>query len=182
MKKRLLSMLLTLCMIVSLLPVTAMAEEIHTPIGGGGEIISFAPLTETEKTVLLGTSSEDLNLPQSLSATVRVAAATDESEADDAAQEAPQQGDADEPVLDSGEPAQGDEPSVDTDGGDAPADDEPQEGTPPDAQEPSFMNIDISVPVEWISTPNMTAIQRGFMLSPQKSKALLLAQSRLLSP
>ena len=73
MKKRLLSMLLTLCMIVSLLPVTAMAEEIHTPIGTSGEITSFAPLTEAEKTVSLGTSSENLELPETLTAAVRTA-------------------------------------------------------------------------------------------------------------
>ncbi len=73
MKKRLLSMLLTLCMIVSLLPVTAMAEEIHTPIGTSGEITSFAPLTEAEKTASLGTSIEGLDLPETLTATVRTA-------------------------------------------------------------------------------------------------------------
>ena len=73
MNKRLLSMFLALCMIVSMLPVTALAEEIHTTIGGSGEVISFAPLTETAKTVSLGTSIEDLELPETLTATVRTA-------------------------------------------------------------------------------------------------------------
>ena len=73
MNKRLLSMFLALCMIVTMLPVSAMAEEIHTTIGGSGEIISFAPLSETEKTVSLGTSSENLELPETLAATVRTA-------------------------------------------------------------------------------------------------------------
>ena len=49
MNKRLLSMFLALCMIVTMLPVSAMAEEIHTPIGTSGEITNFAPLTEAEK-------------------------------------------------------------------------------------------------------------------------------------
>ena len=66
-------MFLALCMIVTMLPVSAMAEEIHTTIGGSGEIISFAPLSETEKTVSLGTSSENLELPETLAATVRTA-------------------------------------------------------------------------------------------------------------
>ena len=70
---RLLSMFLALCMIVSMLPVSAMAEEIHMTIGGSGEIISFAPLAETEKTVSLGTSSENLEMPETLTATVRTA-------------------------------------------------------------------------------------------------------------
>lgn len=73
MNNRLLSMFLALCMIVTMLPVSAMAEEIHTTIGGSGEIISFAPLAETEKAVLLGTSIEDLELPETLTATVRTA-------------------------------------------------------------------------------------------------------------
>ena len=71
--KKILSMFLALCMVVTLLPVTAMAEEIHTPIGTSGEITSFAPLTEAEKTVSLGTSSENLELPETLTAAVRTA-------------------------------------------------------------------------------------------------------------
>lgn len=78
MNKRLLSMFLALCMIVSMLPVSAMAEEIHTPIGTSGEITNFAPLAETEKTVLLGTSSENLELPETLTATVRTAVPIEE--------------------------------------------------------------------------------------------------------
>ncbi|ACL20462.1 cell wall/surface repeat protein [Desulfitobacterium hafniense DCB-2] len=83
MNKRLLSMFLTLCMIVSMLPVSAMAEEIHTTIGGSGEIISFAPLTETKKAVSLGTSIEDLELPETLTATVRTAMPADENSTQD---------------------------------------------------------------------------------------------------
>ena len=79
MNKRLLSMFLALCMIVSMLPVSAMAEEIHTTIGGSREIISFAPLTETEKAVSLGTSIEDLELPETLTAMVRTAVPTAEN-------------------------------------------------------------------------------------------------------
>ena len=83
MNKRLLSMFLALCMIVTMLPVSAMAEEIHTTIGGSGEIISFAPLTETQKAVSLGTSIEDLELPETLTATVRTAVPADENSTQD---------------------------------------------------------------------------------------------------
>lgn len=83
MNKRLLSMFLALCMIVTMLPVSAMAEEIHTTIGGSGEIISFAPLAETEKTRALGTSIQDLELPETLTATVRTAVSIGEDAVQD---------------------------------------------------------------------------------------------------
>ena len=83
MNKRLLSMFLALCMIVSMLPVSAMAEENHTTIGGSGEIISFAPLTETEIARTLGTAIEDLELPETLTATVRTAVPADENSTQD---------------------------------------------------------------------------------------------------
>ncbi len=83
MNKRLFSMFLALCMIVTMLPVSAMAEEIHTTVGGSGEIISFAPLTETKKAVSLGTSIEDLELPETLTATVRTAVPADENPVQD---------------------------------------------------------------------------------------------------
>ncbi len=83
MNKRLLSMFLALCMIVSMLPVSAMAEEIHTPIGTSGEITNFAPLAETAKAASLGTSIEDLELPETLTATVRTAVPADENPVQD---------------------------------------------------------------------------------------------------
>lgn len=83
MNKRLLSMFLALCMIVTMLPVSAMAEEIHTTIVGSGEITNFAPLTETEKTRALGTSIQDLELPETLTATVRTAVPADENPVQD---------------------------------------------------------------------------------------------------
>ncbi len=81
--KKVLSMLLALCMIATMLPVSAMAEEIHTTIGASGEIISFAPLTEAEKTVSPGISSEDLELPETLTAMVRTAVSIGEDSVQD---------------------------------------------------------------------------------------------------
>ncbi len=83
MNKRLLSMFLALCMIVTMLPVSAMAEEIHTTIGGSGEIIRFAPLTETEIARTLGTAIADLELPETLTATVRTGVPADENPVQD---------------------------------------------------------------------------------------------------
>ena len=75
---KILSVFLALSMAVTLLPVWAMAEGADTPIDTSGEIIAFAPLAETEKTVAVGTSIEDLELPEILTATVRTAVASEE--------------------------------------------------------------------------------------------------------
>jgi uncharacterized repeat protein (TIGR02543 family) len=66
-------MLLAMCMVVIMLPVPSMAEETYMAISDSGEIINFAPLIETEKTVSTGISIEDLGLPETLTATVRTA-------------------------------------------------------------------------------------------------------------
>lgn len=71
MRKRLLSMVLVLCMVFTMLPIGVLAEETGSPVITSGEIIAFASLDETEKSVPLGTSIEDLELPQKLTATVK---------------------------------------------------------------------------------------------------------------
>lgn len=58
MNKRLLSMFLALCLVLSMLPVSAMAQEVHTAIGTSEEIINIAPHEETEKTVITDTNPE----------------------------------------------------------------------------------------------------------------------------
>ena len=80
MGKKLLSIFLALSMAFTLLPVSALAEEADTPVGASGEIIAFAPLEETEKPVTVGTSIEELELPESLTATASSAIQEDEDE------------------------------------------------------------------------------------------------------
>ncbi|WP_369283966.1 S-layer homology domain-containing protein [Oscillibacter sp. GMB15532] len=82
MRKRLLSILLSVCMVLTLLPVSAMAEEVNTSNGTAGEIIAFAALDETEKNVATGTQIEDLELPESLTATVRTMRTVDSGTAE----------------------------------------------------------------------------------------------------
>lgn len=53
------------------LPVLTMEEKVDSTVGAKGEIISFEPLDEKEKTVTVGTSLEDLGLPEILTAKVR---------------------------------------------------------------------------------------------------------------
>lgn len=74
MKKRLVSFALALCMMLTQLPISAMAEEAGTSIGASGEIIAFAPLDKTEMSFTTGMAIEDLGLPESLTATVQTAA------------------------------------------------------------------------------------------------------------
>ncbi|WP_085833023.1 S-layer homology domain-containing protein [Clostridium merdae] len=76
MKKRLLSFALALCMMLTQLPISAMAENAGAS-GASGEIIAFAPLDETEKSVPTGTAIEDLELPEMLTATVKTAVPND---------------------------------------------------------------------------------------------------------
>lgn len=90
--KKFLSMFLALCMVFTMLPVSVLAD-------GGNiirEIVEFAPLAETEKTVPSGTPFEDLELPESLTATVLVTIITDSGDADS--------GDTDSGDIDSGIP------------------------------------------------------------------------------
>lgn len=43
---------LSVCMVLTLLPVSAMAEDVGVSIGASGDIIAFAPLDETELSAL----------------------------------------------------------------------------------------------------------------------------------
>ena len=80
MSKRLFSILLALCMVATMLPIPALAEETDPPMEESQEIITaFAPLEETEITVAPGTSLEDLDLPETLTVTVQTSA-SDEGE------------------------------------------------------------------------------------------------------
>lgn len=87
MRKRILSIWLSVCMVLTMLPISAMAKEADASIGASGEIIAFAPLDETEMSVPTGTAIEDLGLPEALTATVRIAVTADSSTAEEAVQD-----------------------------------------------------------------------------------------------
>ncbi len=75
--QRILAMAMSIVMMLGMTPITAFAET--PPIGTSGEIIAFEALSEetANREVPLGTSPEDLKLPDTLNATVRVATPTD---------------------------------------------------------------------------------------------------------
>lgn len=77
--QRLLAIALSFVVLLGVLPMTAFAESDMPDMGVGGEIIAFESLTEetANQTVPLGTSLDKLNLPETLTATLRVATPTD---------------------------------------------------------------------------------------------------------
>ncbi len=91
MRKRMLSIWLSVCMVLTIFPLSTMAEEADDSIGMSGEIIAFAPLAETEKSVPTGKAIEDLGLPETLTATVKTVVPSDS-------------GTTAEPAQDSGNP------------------------------------------------------------------------------
>ncbi len=87
MRKRILSIWLSVCMVLTMLPISAMAEETGTSIGMRSEIIAFASLDETEISVSTGTKIENLGLPEKLMATVKTAVPADSGTATEPVQD-----------------------------------------------------------------------------------------------
>ncbi|XOQ48503.1 MAG: hypothetical protein ACFWUM_06240 [Eubacteriales bacterium] len=143
--KKTLSLILALSMVVTMLPISAMAEEANAPVGPGGEIISFEPLTETAISVSPGTPMEALDLPPTLTVTVKTAVAPVE-----------------EPTRDSGsrneDAAEGD--SVDaTTGSSIEAEISEPEDT--DEPEPEWEDTTRDISVTWESTPEYDMYTNG---------------------
>ncbi|CFY12584.1 Uncharacterized [Syntrophomonas zehnderi OL-4] len=155
--KRILALLLVAALTVTQLPVIALA----TSAGEGGEIIAFDTLPEetANQTVTLGTSLEDLSLPNTLYATVRVAAAPDTTtpEADN------------ETVLDSGEPEPQQEPTDAVSGNvyhsvSSNSDPAADNSAP---TKPTFTET-ITIPVKWVSSPYYDGEKAGtYTFTPQ---------------
>ncbi|WP_352399354.1 S-layer homology domain-containing protein [Anaerotignum sp.] len=150
--KKILSMFLVLCMVVTLLPVSAMAEEASVTIGTSGEIISFAPLAGTEKTRALGTSIQDLVLPEILTVTVRTAVPADENLTQDSGSpdESVTSGDAAVATTSSAIEAELDEPE---DRG--------------EAAEPEWKETTMDIPVTWVSPDYDMNTEGEYVFTPK---------------
>ncbi|MEA5012220.1 MAG: S-layer homology domain-containing protein [Angelakisella sp.] len=150
--KKILSMFLVLCMVVTLLPVSAMAEEASVTIGTSGEIISFAPLAGTEKTRALGTSIQDLVLPEILTVTVRTAVPADEN-----------------PTQDSGSPDEsvtsGDAAVATTSSAIEAELDEPEDTG--EAAEPEWKETTMDIPVTWVSPDYDMNTEGEYVFTPK---------------
>ena len=148
------AMLLSAVMVVGMTPVPASADTGMLSDGVSGEIIAFEALKSeiAEQSVPLGTSEADLELPDSLTATIRLAASTEE------------------PVLDSGETDEN-SGSADTVSGSAIG-----IGKTKDTGTGAREEITVSLPVTWQSEPEydgetagtysfMPELQEGFILT-----------------
>ena len=151
MKKRLLSFALALCMMLTQLPISAMAEEADTS-AASGEIIAFAPLDETEMSAPTGTAIEDLGLPESLTAMVRTTVTADSSTVE-------------EPVQDSGNPVEGtvsESLAAATSGSAIEAEtNEPQGQDTEEEPVPRWEEVITDIPVTWEATPEYQGNKNG---------------------
>ncbi len=180
------AMLLSAVMVVGMTPVPASADTGMLSDGSSGEIIAFEALKSeiAEQSVPLGTSEADLELPDSLTATIRLAASTEE------------------PVLDSGE-ADTKPVSADTVSGSAIDVDETEESeigdsegdeiaSPSDMEitkdsfeaEPTEKTVDsvteitVPLPVTWDSSPEYNGEAAGtYIFTPELPKEFTLASS-----
>ncbi|MGF7145902.1 hypothetical protein HNQ56_004350 [Anaerotaenia torta] len=178
------AMLLSAIMVVVMTPVPASADTGMLSDGASGKIIAFEALKSeiAEQSVSLGTSEADLELPDSLTATIRLAASTEE------------------PVLDSGE-ADTKPVSADTVSGSAIDVDETEESeigdsegdeiaSPSDMEitkdsfeaEPTEKTVDsvteitVSLPVTWDSSPEYNGEAAGtYIFTPELPEGLTLA-------
>ncbi len=138
MRKRILSIWLAVCMVLTMFPISAMAEEVDSSIVMSGEIIAFAPLAKTEISVSTGTAIEDLGLPESLTVTVRTAVTADA-------------GTSEEAVQDSGNPS---DLAEATPGSATPTDSNGQTETN-EMTEPEWNVTTPDIPVTWTSAYDM---------------------------
>ena len=178
--QKLTAMALSVIMVVGMMPVSAAAAGM--PIGASGEITTFEALGSdiTVRSVPLGTSKADLELPDTLTATIRLAVLDEE------------------PVLDSGETdakldsadtvsgsAIGMDEKVDTEAGA-----EAEIASPSDAQETksdtkaepvektvdSIDEITVPLPVTWTSSPEYNGEVAGtYHFTPELPEGFTLA-------
>ncbi len=128
-------------MVLTMFPISAMAEEVDASIGMSGEIIAFAPLAEAEKSVPTGKAIEDLEFPETLTATVRTSVA-------------PDSGTAEEPVQDSGNP---DNLTEATSSAALQVDVNEQQ----EAAAPKWKEKTVDIPVTWTADPEYNPNENG---------------------
>ena len=167
--RRILATALSIVVTLGILPVSAGAEE--PSIGTSSEIISFETLPEktANQTVPFGTSLEELDLPEALTATMCVATAMD-------VEEQAEQGTSDQPVTDSGEAAQGrDEAADPEDGRQTSSGDNAAEAATGSAITPEVTQTDISVPITWVSAPDYDGNAAGVYTFTPEIESFTLA-------
>jgi hypothetical protein len=175
-------MVLSVIMVMGMSPVSALAETGAFPIGASGEVTAFEALESdiAVQNVPIGTSQADLELPNTLTATVRLAASGEE------------------PVLDSGD-ADSDSGSADTVSGsaigidnmeDSESGEEAEIASPSDAEETggnmeaepvekpvgSTGILTAPMPVTWTSSPEYDSETAGeYIFTPELPEGITTA-------
>ncbi|MGI1660062.1 MAG: GLUG motif-containing protein [Desulfitobacterium sp.] len=155
-KKKITAMLLSVIMVLGMMPVSVVAEAGSLPIGTSGEITAFEALglDIAAQSVPLGTSKADLELPNTLTATIRLAAS---GETDD--------------IKTGGSEA--DEISSPFDAEDAM---DSSEAVPVEESGAGAEQLIVPLPVTWVSSPEYdceTAAE--YIFTPELPKEIILA-------
>ncbi|CFX88076.1 Pectin lyase fold/virulence factor [Syntrophomonas zehnderi OL-4] len=151
-RQRFASMVLSVIMFAGMFSVSALAETATFPNGTSGEIIAFEVLGSeiAIRSMPLGTSQADLKLPDTLTATVRLATS-------------------EEPALDSGR-ADPESDSIDSVSGSA------IEAEPMEKTEDNIDEISVPLPVSWVSSPEYNDEAAGtYVFTPELPEGLTLA-------
>ncbi|MEA4971434.1 MAG: MBG domain-containing protein [Candidatus Pelethousia sp.] len=170
--QKLLAMTLSFAMLLGLLPMTAFAQSGIPTMDISGEIIAFEPLTEpmANQTVPLNTSLDELNLPETLTATVRVATATDLNVLgkEEAAQDSGEPNQRTGLPLTEGAPQSGEGEGAYADPAATASAIEPGASEPAAQNIPQATEMTISIPVEWVSSPGYDGEKTGtYIFTPQ---------------
>lgn len=165
------SLFMAVCMVLTMLPLTAFAEtggpdsgasDSGAPLGASGIITAFAELDAkvSKQTVIVGTPEDELNLPVTLAVTVAESVHTVTTDSGITLQ------DSQTTLAVAGQTAEPDKLEQ------APVELDKPEQAP---AEPKTMEMDIQVPVDWVSSPDydgekvgtyiFTAKISGFMIS-----------------
>lgn len=180
-KQRMMAMVLSVIMVVGMMPVSALAETGTFPISTSGEISAFEALglDIAFQYVPFGTGKGDLELPDTLTATLRIAALDKEPVLDSGETDA---------KLDSADTVSGSAIGMD-EIGDTEAGAEVQIASPSDAQEDgdyfeaepmektvdSIDEITIPLPVTWTSSPEYNSDEPGvYVFTPVFSEGITI--------
>lgn len=154
--QRILAMALSVVMALGMLPITAAAEAL--PVGISGEITAFEKLADaaTIQTVALGTPFEDLDLPETLKATVRFETAAGETvqDSDESQQQEEGEPEQEELVQNSDESQQEEPEQNDNSEQSALAPAEEAEPSNKEESDAGYTEMTVSVPVTWTATPD----------------------------
>ena len=189
-KRKLMAMMLSVIMGVSLMPALASAEASTLPVDTRGELIAFETLEKDieVQNVPFGTSEANLNLPDALTVTVRLEEAL--SDSDIVNESTTDVDEAHDTIRNAGAPSENKEESSPAEGEeeDTTVKDEMETATSNDEEEyspsekedkntNSAEEITVSLPVTWYATPKYNSEASGtYVFTPNFSEGITVAR------